>query len=185
MGKKGSKSRKKSRGGIKLKDKFRNKSQKAKKVKNISDLKETNQDLRNPTKKSKKKVARFVHSFLDQLNKNSNPNQAHTCCRKANNHTRNKKKANIIQSTAESQERNKIKKEVPELDEMPIFESDSTYLDKEIKKEIVPQSIVDFRYVENEIKREESTLDDMPNFEMDSTYLDKTIKKEIKIEPLV
>ena len=68
---------------------------------------------------------------------------------------------------------------------MPIFESDSTYLDKEIKKEIVPQSIVDFRYVENEIKREESTLDDMPNFEMDSTYLDKTIKKEIKIEPLV
>ena len=32
-GKKGSKRRKKSRGGIKLKDKFRNKSQKAKKVK--------------------------------------------------------------------------------------------------------------------------------------------------------
>ena len=60
--------------------------------------------------------------------------------------------------------------------------SDSTYLNNEIKQEIVPQSMVDFRY---EIKREESTLDDMPNFEMDSTYLDKTIKKEIKLEPLV
>ena len=62
---------------------------------------------------------------------------------------------------------------------MPIFESDSTYLNNEIKQEVVPQSIVDFRY---EIKREESTLDDLPNFEMDSTFLDKTMKEEIKLE---
>ena len=86
----------------------------------------------------------------------------------------------IKQSKVESQEKNKIKQEALELeDEMPIFESDSTYLNNEIKQEIVAQSIVDFRY---DIKREESTLDDMPNFEMDSTYLDKTIKEEIKLE---
>ena len=61
----------------------------------------------------------------------------------------------IKQSKVESQEKIKIKQETIELeDEMPIFESDSTYLNNEIKQEIVPQSIVDFRY---EIKREEST----------------------------
>ena len=86
----------------------------------------------------------------------------------------------IKKSKVESQETNKIKQEALELeDEMPIFESDSTYLNNEIKQEIVPQSTVDFRY---EIKREESTLDDLPNFEMDSTFLDKTMKEEIKLE---
>ena len=80
---------------------------------------------------------------------------------------------------------NKIKNEVLELDEMPIFESDSTYLDKGIKEEIVPHSMVNFRYEDDEIKREETTLDDMPNFEIDSSYLDEKIKKEIKLEPLV
>ena len=100
-------------------------------------------------------------------------------------HKANKKEADMIKSKVESQEKtNKIKQEALELeDEMPIFESDSTYLNNEIKQEIVAQSIVDFRY---DIKREESTLDDMPNFEMDSTYLDKTIKEEIKLgEPLL
>ena len=67
---------------------------------------------------------------------------------------------------------------------MPIFESDSTYLDKEMKEEIIPQSIMDFRD-KDEIKREVSTLDDMPNFEKDSNYLDEIVKKEIKLEPLV
>ena len=86
----------------------------------------------------------------------------------------------IKQSKVESQEKNKIKQEALELeDEMPIFESDSTYLNNEIKQEIVPQSTVDFRY---EIKREEFTLDDLPNFEMDSSFLDKTMKEEIKLE---
>ena len=97
-----------------------------------------------------------------------------------NDHKENKTEPEIIKSTVESQETNKIKQEALELeDEMPIFESDSCYLNNEIKQEVVPQSIVDFRY---EIKREESTLDDLPNFEMDSTFLDKTMKEEIKLE---
>ena len=51
-------------------------------------------------------------------------------------HEGNEQEAQIIQSTAESQNRNnKIKNEALELAEMPIFESDSTYLDKEIKEE--------------------------------------------------
>ena len=87
-------------------------------------------------------------------------------------------------SAMESQDRKKIKNEDLDLDEIPIFKSDSTYLDKGIKEEIVPQSISEFQY-EDEIKREETTLNDMPNFEMDSSYLDKTIKKEIKLEPLI
>ena len=54
---------------------------------------------------------------------------------------------------------------------MPNFESDSDYLDKRIKDEIVPQSIVNF-LCKDEIKREESTIDYMPNFKMDYSYLE-------------
>ena len=78
----------------------------------------------------------------------------------------------------------KIKNEDLDLDEIPIFESDFSYLDNGIKEEIIPESIVDVRD-KDEIKREVFTLDDMPNFEMDSAYLDETVKKEIKLEPLV
>ena len=54
---------------------------------------------------------------------------------------------------------------------MPNFESDSDYLDKRIKDEIVPQSIVNF-LCKDEIKREESKIDYMPNFKMDYSYLE-------------
>ena len=100
-------------------------------------------------------------------------------------HKGNKNEGQKIQSNSNLQEMNKIKNEELALDGMPIFESDSTYLDKEVKEEIVPQSIEDFRDVECDIKVEESTLEEMPNFEMDSNYLDTKIKEEIKLEPLV
>ena len=115
-------------------------------------------------------------SFFQVSNLKAHTRRVHSChkdflSKPKNDHKENKTEAEIIKSTVESQETNKIKQEALELeDEMPIFESDSTYLNNEIKQEIVAQSIVDFRY---DIKREESTLDDMPNFEMDSTYLDK------------
>ena len=76
-------------------------------------------------------------------NKYSN-SKIHTKSKK--NHKRSKKEEIIIQSNAESLDiRNEIKNEEQELDEMPIFESDSTYLDKEIKEEIIPQSIMYFQ----------------------------------------
>ena len=91
----------------------------------------------------------------------------------------------VVIKTVESQDKKKIKNKDLDLDEIPIFESESSYLDKGIKEEIVPKSIMDVRD-KDEIKREvSSTLDDMPNFEMDSAYLDETVKKEIKLEPSV
>ena len=65
----------------------------------------------------------------------------------------------------------KKNKKAIEVAELPNFESDSDYLDKRIKDEIVPQSIVNF-LCKDEIKREESTIDYMPNFKMDYSYLE-------------
>ena len=76
--KKSSHSRKKSRGGLKLKKKYRNLSTKPKSPKFIDGTKNVNQDLKISTKKSRKKVKSWAENFLKKLNEPSTSNPSYS-----------------------------------------------------------------------------------------------------------
>ena len=82
-----------------------------------------------------------------------------------------------------------------DIKEMPTFESEPTYLDDKIRKEIKIEPLESISVEEkstgkiknmvpnSRIKREQIEFEEMPIFERDSSYLEEAIKQEIKIEP--